>query len=158
MNIPDWLPPTINTNGDWNKVLVNLYAIFTKDFIDHDCYFDSYKIMMDRRKTDSLYEEGFWHLITRNNEKTGERVPDFPRAQRLPWCKPTIENHCDPLIRCWNFLEANGRINTYIWLEECDYMVIIQKRRNSAFLVSAFHIDGAKQRRYYQAKYEKRCN
>lgn len=157
MDTPDWLPLTINTDGDWDKVLVTLYSVFKRDFIKRNCYFDQYKIAFDARKNDSPYEEGFWHLITRKNEKTGDRIPDFPRAKRLPWCKPTIENHRDPLIRCWNYLEANGRINTYIWLVEFDYLVIIQKRRDSAFLVSAFHIDGAKQKRYYQARYEKEC-
>lgn len=135
---PDWLPCKHNTNGVWEEILIGLYQIFYSDFIGEKCYFDLYAIIFDTRKIDSPYEEGFWHVISKINNSSGVREPDFPRAQKLPWCKPSIENHNDSLVKCWDYKEDNNRFRTYIWLENFDYVVVIEKRKSAAFLVTHF--------------------
>ena len=153
---PKWLPPKIDTNGVWEIVLIKLYNVFDNDFIIKKCHFDTYKIIFDDRKIDSPYEEGFWHLISQVNHTTNQREPDFPRAQKLPWCKPVIENHNDDLIKCWDYEEADKRIRTYIWLEDSDYIVIIENKKAIAFLVSAFHVYDEFSRLKLTRKYSKR--
>lgn len=153
---PAWLPRKYNTNGVWEEILEGLYHIFHNDFIKEKCYFDRHEINFDKRKIDSPYEEGFWHVISKTNKSTGMREPDFPRAQKLPWCKPCIENHKDQNIKCWDYEEGNGRFRTYIWLENFDYVVIIEKKRRVAFLVTAFHVSGSSMRRNLDEKYKNR--
>lgn len=158
LSTPYWLPPRCNTNGLWDDIVKRLYEIFQNDFVIHSCYYDFYKIIYDTRKIDSIYEEGFWHLISKEDYLLRKRIPDFPRAQKLPWCKPCIENINDQLIQKWDYSEANGRIRTYIWLKNFDYVVIIEKRRNAAFLVTAFHVSGESTRKRLNEKYIDREN
>lgn len=153
---PPWLPKKINTNGIWERVLSRLYKVFDNDFKTNKCYYDSCKIVFDTRKIDNPYEEGFWHLISKINHDTNQREPDFPRAQKLPWCKPVVENHQDSLIKCWQFEESNYRIRTYIWLVNFDYVVIIEKRKKDAYLVTAFHVSGDSSRKNLNNKYDQR--
>lgn len=152
---PSWLPAMIETDGDWEKVLVRLYHLFEKDFHRDGCSFNEFPIIWDKRKIDSPYEEGFWHLISKVDNASGDRLIDFPRAKKLSWCKPCITNHQDTTIKVWDIREK-GRIKVYIWLEKWDYVVILQKRRKVAFLVTAFHIFGDSTRKKLRKKFRQR--
>lgn len=160
MSGPGWLPSTVSVNGEPNKVFAMLYGIFDSDFRIAALQFMSMPVWWDRRVVDPPYEEGFWHLITRKDYSTGERLLDFRRAERLPWCGPTILNYSDSCIRLWNYEEGDRRIRTYVWLESNDYVVILEKRvrgnRTIAFLVTAFHIDGNQKRADLERKYRNR--
>jgi hypothetical protein len=92
MDTPDWLPLTINTDGDWDKVLVTLYSVFKRDFIKRNCYFDQYKIAYDARKNDSPYEEGFkWTPKIR--QKNGQKI--------------------DKIMPCKNIIPENKKLKSY---------------------------------------------
>jgi hypothetical protein len=158
---PDWLPPMIRVNGDWKQVLAGLYTIFEKDFKQTKCKFGSAEVWWDRRILENeCYEEGFWHLITRINKKTKERLFDPRRAERLPWCAPVIANANDKRVKVWDFREGKGDIRSYLWLEELDYVVILTKRKlrfgDAIFLITAYYVDGDYQRRVLQRKYSNR--
>jgi len=171
-NIPDWLPPIILVDGDFDEVLKKLYSIFKRDFVDSQPHYNSMLVWHDRRKkAGEAYEEGFWHLITRDCCKKEDRLFDPRRAERLPWCSPTIDNSSDSLAKTWDYREQR-RTKTYIWLEELDYVVLLeiktlqaQKKgtevlppRKIAFLITAYHVDGQSKRRSLRKKYEKRLS
>ena len=67
-------------------------------------------------------------------------------------------------IKLWDYKEGRGDIKTYIWFEEQDYVIILQKREISYYgnlldvyyVVTAYHIDGASQRRSFERKYHSR--
>ena len=159
---PIWLPGVLSMDGSWDKTLEKLYRIFENDFIIGRPLFGELPVWWNNRKVDGQYEEGFWHLITKTEHSIMDRVPDFDRAKRLPWCAPAIINHNDPLVKCWGFVEDNGIIRTYIWLEGWDYVVILEKRRmrigEVAFLITAYFVEGSKTRKKLLAKYENRIN
>ena len=157
---PEWLPTIIEFTGDWEVFIQNIYDVFKKDFKDSRPAFDSVPVLFNKwiDPNDKYgYEEGFWHITSkdewdfdpRTKKKIKKRVPDFRRAERVPWCRPVIENNSDSAILFWDYLEGNGRTNTYIWLKEHDYLVILEKRTMSNgvfyFIVSSFYI-------YYKAK------
>ncbi len=158
--VPDWLPDIVSVSGEWEKVLARLYRIFDHDFRQTGCSLESMPVWWDRRKLDdSPYEEGFWHLITKFNHSQQERLWDPRRAERLPWCKPTITHGDDPEIKAWDYEEARRKIRTYVCLENWDYIVILEKRnlrggRTIAFLITAFYVEGNSTRRKLQRKYE----
>jgi hypothetical protein len=158
---PDWLPEMISIDGEWEQVLAKLYGIFVQDFKQTKRFFEGWPIWWDRRVLPSdRYEEGFWHLITKTDQENNERLLDPSRAERLPWCGPTISNSQDQAVKVWNFREASGRLRTYVWLEAWDYVIILEKRQQRigevAFLITAFYVDGDSRRRNLRAKYEKR--
>lgn len=158
---PAWLPDIVSVNGQWEQVLRMLYGIFERDFVAGGCRFQKMPVWWDRRKLPGeAYEEGFWHLITKEDRHTRERLPDPRRAERLPWCRPTLENCSDPVVKVWEYEEADGKVQTYVWLENWDYVVILRKREQNrgpvAFLVTAFHVDYDSTRRSLRVKYQKR--
>ena len=155
-----WLPDIVSVDGEPFQIFQMLYRIFCRDFKDSQCIFRTYPVWYDRRILDDKYEEGFWHLIAREDRITGERLFDPRRAERLPWCAPSIKNSYDPIIKVWNYLEAKEKVHTYIWLENFDYVIILRRREQRGgliyFLVTAFHVDGTRKRNQLKKKFEKR--
>lgn len=154
---PAWLPDMLSIGGEPSEIFKMLYQVFCRDFKDSPCLFRTCPVWYDRRKIDGEYEEGFWHLITREDEETGERLLDTRRAERLPWCGPSIRNSFDPILKVWNYLEGKNRINTYIWLEKFDYVIILQKKEHRIgtvyFMVTAYYIDGSRTKKQLQNKF-----
>jgi len=159
---PVWLPNTINLDGEWEKTLAKLFTIFEQDFIKTECKFEERLVQWDNRKLDRTYDEGFWHIISTTDQETLDRIPDFDRAKRLPWCAPTICHSNDAQVKCWDYLESQGNIRTYVWLELWDYVVILQKRAiksgEIAFLVTAYGVSGSSTRKKLARKYEQRVH
>lgn len=169
---PSWLAPEIDLSGEWGEVLSRLYAVFDADFTKGRPHFRGLDVWWDRRiLPGEQYEEGFWHLITRKDIKTGDRLPEFARARKLTWCAPTILNADDDAVKVWDYPEIKSRdgtvkkIRTYLWLEHLDYVVVLEKvsrRRaesvvDAAFLVTAFLVDYERKRQQLRAKHAGRC-
>ena len=119
-----------------------MYAIFVSDFKENTLSLKDMKVWWDTRKVNGgNHEEGFWHLITKLDYQNGERLLDPRRAERLGWCRPTIVNVNDDHVKEWEYEEGNGKIRIYLWLEDFDYIVILEKKEKSwgtvAFLICA---------------------
>ncbi len=101
--------------------------------------------------------EGFWHVITRDNATKTNRLIDYPRAERLSWAKPLIENPYHDEIKFFFYDEGipHKGIRHYIWFEEGNYVVILRKRRDDYFWITAFFVDDWK-RKDLQKRFEKR--
>ncbi len=160
-DIPTWLPEIISVDGEWNSVLERLYSIFKIDFIDGKPTLNGSRVWWDKRiLDDDRYQEGFWHLISKIDFITRERLFDPRRAERLPWCRPCIDNFSDNTIKFWDYKVSGSRIETYLWLEDFDYVVIFQRRRQRVgliyFLLTAYYIEGDSVRRNLKRKYENR--
>lgn len=157
----DWLPPMLTLSGTWEEIVSSLYAIFEEDFKQAKPKFQHYAVWWDQRVlAGQVYEEGFWHLISRDDKSTGERVPDFRRAERLPWCAPTITHSDDNAIKVWDYRESSGQLRTYVWLEDRDYCIILEKLKRlalpAAMLITAFHVDGPSRRKSLRNKLARR--
>lgn len=158
---PTWLPECVSTDGEWDHVLGRLYGVFRQDFVVGKPRFMSREVWWERRvEQGDRYEEGFWHLVTRIDRERGERLLDPRRAERLPWCAPAITNANDNSVTVWDYREAKGNIRTYLWLQNGDYVVVLEKktirRGEIAFLVTAFYVDGPGRRRALEHKHKKR--
>jgi hypothetical protein len=162
MSALEWLPPIAPVSGEWSKVVRALYKTFDRDFRKKGCRFEDRPVWWDRTKIGSPYEEGFWHLITKFDRVAGDRLLDPRRAERLPWCKPTVEHTGDPAVLVWDYEEGNGRRRTYVWLEDYDYVVLLDKKRvrkrDVAFLVTAYHVGGSSTRAKLKRKHEERMD
>ena len=160
-NPPEWLPGLISTDGEWDKVVSTLYAIFKSDFKEGKPTLKNSYVWWDRRVSEGeQYEEGFWHLISRDDYKTKERLFDPRRAERLPWCKATIVHYNDSAVLFWDNKISTNKITSYLWLKDNDYIVIFQKRKLRTgtvyFMKTAYYIDGDSKRRSLKRKYEKK--
>jgi hypothetical protein len=158
---PDWLPELFRTDGEWEIVCASLYEVFIGDFIYGRPRFQTFPVWWNRKiEVGGHYEEGFWHLITKDDRRAGERRFDPRRAERLPWCGPSILRAEEPCYLVWDHKEGDGSIRTYIWYEQGDYLVVLQKRPHRlgqvAFLITAHYIEGDGRRRNLRRKYAKR--
>jgi len=157
---PVWLPDIICVDGDISVVIPLLYSVFYRDFKQSKPVFRSLTVRTDNRPEGFLnrtYEAGFLHLIT--NGPKSNRLFDNRRAEKLPWCRPVIENENEPEILVWDYMESDNKPNTYIWLKDYDYIVILREKNTSHHyyhLKTGFHISGDGIRKKLKNKYEKR--
>lgn len=100
---PAWLPPLLDTDGDWQRIVVRLYAAFCEDFNPCNLTLNGLPVTCDMRRCEDGWEEGFWHLITGFDQDACERLVETERARRLAWCGAVIRNAGDDAI-------ANGAI------------------------------------------------
>ncbi len=150
---PDWLPQMLSLQGEWESILKLLYSVFEADFRNDHPKFQGKRLQWDRIPDDKYgYEEGFWHLVTRDDKTTGARLPDFRRAERLPWCRPTIDHSDDAMVKVWDYREKGKKIRTYLWLDLWDYCIVMEKRKKVVALITAFYIDGDSKRRNLSRK------
>lgn len=160
---PGWLPELIEVDaGRWAEDLKRLYSVFRNDFVTGGPRYEGFPVWHDRKKSDGEFEDGFWHLVTNDYKKTGDRYPDLPRARRLRWCRATIDNSKPPDVLAFDYEEGNGKIRRYLWVHEWDYLVILEKRSKDGqiraySLVTAFSFENDKSyRRTTQRKYDQR--
>jgi hypothetical protein len=129
--MPDWLPDLVVTDGEWSKVVAELYCVFCRDFKDNRPTLNGLPVICDDRASEGGYEERFWHLITQD----------------------------DPLVLKWVYREK-GKLRTYLWVKDLDYVVVLKAVPPTApryyFLITAFHLDGPHQRRNIERRYDKR--
>lgn len=97
---PDWLPDLLEINGNPFQVFDDLYAVFQRDLINAHPQFRGCPVWHNRRiLQDEDKEEGFWHLVTRQNYGAGERQLDSRRAERLAWCAAILNHENDPQLK-----------------------------------------------------------
>jgi len=157
-------PPMVDINGKWEDILKRLYEVFERDFKKSKTYHKEDVVVYDNNvKSDGKgMEEGFWHVITKDtrDKKTREvieRLFEPRRAERLSWAKPLIENHRAKNVKYWNYDKGtkDKGIRTYIWLEDEDFLVVLQRRKNCYFWITSMYVNSQKNRdellrEYYQ--------
>jgi hypothetical protein len=141
-----------------NDTYEMLYATFKRDFKDSQPVYEGNAVWFFS-EMDSGKEVVFWHMTSRDDKKTGERLPDLRRSERLPWARPMIENSNQPEILAWDYREGDRTIKSYVWLTGQDFLVLMKRYRNgSRRLITSFYVDQPHTRRSLQKKYAKRIN
>lgn len=166
---PPWLPDMASVSGTVDAVVPLLYEVFHRDVVLGNLRLRTKPVWWDRSPTEVfglVYEGGFWHLVSRDyyqwtpSGRVRHRDFDPARAERLPWFAPMIRHAEEGPVLTWDYLEAHGRVNTYVWLEDSDYVVVLQRRAQRKgdiyFLATAYHVDGDSTRAKLKKKYEER--
>lgn len=147
--------------GSVRRDIARLHRVFEADFKRGRPAFGGMPLWWDRALVPgTTFEAGFWHIVTREDPRTGVRRFDPFRAERLPWCAPTILNANDAAVKVWNYRKTGKLVRTYVWLEHHDYLITLQQKRLRVgpvvFLVSAFHVDGPWMRKQLRQQYASR--
>jgi hypothetical protein len=158
-DLPDFLPDLLCLDGNWEDyILPLLYGVFERDFKMSNLCFRGLPVGFSD-KLDRGKEESFWHITHKDKSEKGKiinRIFDPERSKRIHWVRPVIENHSEPCIKCWDYEEGDKRIRTYLWLEEQDFLVILEKRPKKYYLVTVFYVCYEKKREDLREKYKKR--
>lgn len=158
-NQPDFLPPMVGLNGSYEEVIERLYEVFRRDFIEsrarHLGCNVAYNGVIDETSQGKV--EGFWHVITRDDSAKKDRLIDYRRAERLPWCRPLMENPYHDEIKFFFHDEGDSRkgVRHYIWLERFNYVVILQRKKSHYVWVTAFYVEDWKQKEL-QKRFERK--
>ena len=161
MTDPSWLPDLIllsDFHGNAIAYLEAVYKQFEQDFLRSKLTLNGLPVQVYIHPKEDNKAFSYWH-ITHEGKVESERTFAPRRCERIAWVRAIIENVTDPAIKIWDYKEGNGKIRTYIWLEDYDYVVILEKKSRKQdiyFLVTAFYIDGNSTERKLQRKYDQR--
>jgi hypothetical protein len=142
----------LEINGFSYKDLVEfLYQIYLRDLKNNELKLNGLKIHSNYKK---IFIDGkeyrFWHIIERENKKIRERLIDYQRAKRIHWIRPIIEScFLRSDIFVWQSKEVRIKRNgkrkkitlTKIWFKKGEYFIILEKRKTSYILKTAYKID-----------------
>lgn len=156
MNLPSWLPALFNVSP-WNDETYDLlYQIFHTDFIASKATHRNAFVVVSKIK-DNGKELTFWHITTREDKASDQRLADNRRCERLPWLKPMLEGTDNPEVLTWENTEGDGVIKVYVWLKDHDYIAIMKKTKNGQLiLVTAFWVEYESIKRKLMKKYYSR--
>ena len=162
------LPPKIYLNdygGDYHRYIDAVYQIFKHDFIDHKPKVGD---LVFKLKFNPLYQDRaytFYHMTHKGMDEAN-RTPDLRRCERMPWCKPGIENTEKFSLKFWEE-ERKGKTRICIWLEveddtvdkqwENNYFIVLDVRNGyilpwTAFCGEFHHEIEKKQKEYEKWK------
>lgn len=129
----------IDVNGDWSEVLERLYRCFCEIFYaDPRLLVNGRLLCCDGRKDEDGKEEGFWHIVSRDDR--GTRLFDPSRARCIPWIPSMLDGTAPGLTR-WRYIEGSRRVRQYYWLEAEQYVLVLEEGKHVTTLVTAFHVD-----------------
>ncbi len=144
-NYPDFLPELLSLEGIWEEILNRLYTVFSLDFKRGKVSHRGVVVLYDGRilPDGQGKEEGFWHVVSRIDSSSGQRLIDYRRAERLPWARPLIESPQRPEILVFDHLAGpkDKGVRRYIWLERFDYVLIFQRKKKTFYWLTAFYVD-----------------
>ena len=150
---PEWLPEMATVNPWTNETFDILYKVFEKDFKESKPLYQG-KVVWFFQDMEDGREQIFWHMTSRKDDVTGERLPDLRRSERLPWARPMIDNANQPEILAWDYEEGDKAIKTYVWLPDFDFLVLMKRypdgRRR---LITSYYVDQPHTRRNLKKKY-----
>jgi len=152
---PDWLPPLVlfeSFDGNWDRYLIAIYSIFQHDFVENSPSFRGKKLALKRHPLVEGKEATFWHLIS-DGKVEEDRVPDMRRCERIRWPRPIIDIGAEPALKVWSN-ERKGEKRICLWVEECDYVVILACRKTYLLLWTAYLAQLPHQKRKLQHEYE----
>ena len=154
---PSWLPELFAVKPWSLEVYDRLYfEVFCRDFKGEPIFYRGCAVWFFPEKSYDR-ELVFVHLTSRKIPATSDREIDLMRSARLPWARPLIENSTAPEVLAWDFEEDDGSINTYVWLPEHDYAIIMRKMPDdSRRLITAYWVEFGHERRKLRKKYERR--
>lgn len=138
--------------------LDELFQTFEVDFITNPFFIDGIPVRIDIRNSREVGFENYPHtfvkMLTRGSKN--KRIFDRKRANKIHWIKPILEQRNTDDIVCFKFKEGNGSIRDYFWFKEGDFLVIMELITPRYMMISCFHIDDDRNRKYYERKYENR--
>jgi len=162
-NIPDWLDPIVKLSdfeGDAEKYVTHLFAIFTKDFIVNSPVFRGGKILFDKSE-DNGKPKAFIHIITEENKSTREREICLRRCERIGWIKSIIEHHEDESVLVWeeeHFGKRRISKRIYLFLECDDFLIILEETKWGHYMITAIYVDSPHQKRKHLRTYQNFLN
>jgi hypothetical protein len=153
---PTWLPAMARVTPWTQHTFDQLYSVFERDFRATQPMYEGCPVWFFPEIEDGK-EVIFWHLTHRKDSESGQRLPDLRRCERLPWVRALIDHSREPEVLAWDHEEANGRVNTYLWLRDHDFVVLMRRYADGRRrLLTSFYVTYPNYRRKLEKKHKRR--
>lgn len=151
----EWLPDLLiyKDTNEWSIYLNILYHHFTKDFVRSSPKFFGARFGLKRYPLSQGKEATFWHMISEGDTEE-ERNIDFRRCERIRWPRSIIDHAPHHDIKIWEN-KRGSKTRILLWLEEYDYLIVLDKRKDFILPWTAYYVEYKHSRRKYQKEYQK---
>nr|EDZ39903.1 MAG: Hypothetical protein CGL2_11389059a [Leptospirillum sp. Group II '5-way CG'] len=158
MYYPEWLPELFSVDPWREKTYEELYSLFEKDFKGSQPKFED-KVIWFFPDMEDGKERIFWHLTSREDKETGQRLPDLRRCERLPWVRPILDHPEKSEVLVWDHREGDGDVKTYFWVENFNFVVILKKYPDgNRRLITSFWLEYDNTKKKLRKKFESRIS
>jgi len=158
LNMKDfsWLPPLITLSahsGDLIFYMETLYQTFLTDLVMQSNTLFGKPVYVSKKLDVDGRHERFWHIITDPHNPSTSDIK-YPRAERVSWIKPMIDNHHRPEVLVYERMK-DRELKLHLFIPEQDFIVILVDRGNAYYFVTAFHIPYTYKLEEYRREYKK---
>ncbi len=138
--IVDWLPHKL-AEADFDSLdalEAAAYAIFQDDWIDSPSFRgDDVRVHRHPHTANGDRWHTYWHAVTEGSPEK-ERVTPIPeRLERVPWCKPVVENGSDAVVKVWANIRGRDQ-HVCIWFDRINYIVILKQCKDHFLLKTTY--------------------
>lgn len=144
--LPNWLPSMAVVEPWTTHTFDALHEIYLNTISHAALFLDGQRVWFYRDLEDGR-EIMFWHLTHRKDKSSNTRLPDLPRCRKLTWVAAILDNANQPEVTRWDYLESDGKINTYLWLQAEQCLVLLRKFEDGTHrLITCYHVDSGTHR------------
>jgi len=136
-------PALLSFGGDWESYEDHVYEVFLDTFVRADVRFRGVRVSAQFRPETRGKGYSFWHVISEaphpGNRNEDDRIPHLGHCERIGWIAWAIEqasNGTDGF--CWWENQRGRDTRTVIWAVDCDFVVVLAKRRDYYLLKTAY--------------------
>jgi hypothetical protein len=148
--VNDWLPPLCrfkDFDNDWQRYEDHLYGLFRRDFLVSPPRVAGQIVQINTAPYEKGKEEGFWHLVTEDQDVTRDgreqkaRLPELRRCERICWPGAILREGEGERVAVWRERRQDG-LRLVHALRDFSYMVALSIRGGGKlFLATAFPVE-----------------
>lgn len=148
----DWLPPLLQLGefANFDAFIDAAYDCFRADFVESKPTLLGKVVLHAGPRKPGDREDGFYH-ITSSTGPWG-RKEDVPRCERIRYPRALIEAVPSPRVHAWRDPYRKNRL--HITLPDFSYLVVLEEKRASWMLITAYPIYATHQQRGLRKRWE----
>lgn len=160
----EWLPPLCRFeefDNDWQRYEDHLYSLFRRDFIVSPPRVAGQIVQINTAPYEKGKEEGFWHLVTEDQEVMQDgtvhtaRLPELRRCERICWPGAILREGEGERVVVWRERRPDG-LRLVHALPDFSYLVALSVRGGGKlFLATAFPVELKWRRDRLRKQYER---
>lgn len=151
-NVSLVFPDLIEFDGDFEKYIQVVYAIFKRDFIENKPLFENTLVSVRKYPEVDGMHRTFYH-ITHEGADEENRKPDIRRMERIKYPKFVIENNTHKEILIWK--NKRGKDDRIVLFNEAEsYIVILTDRQKFYMFITAYYVEKKHRKRKLLKEYE----
>lgn len=154
-----WLPAKFNESeyANIDALEVAAYVLFQRDWaISFAFRGNEVRVHRQPHKAREDRWHTYWHMVTEGSPEEERDTPLLDRLERVPWCRPVIENESQPEIKVWENTRGRDK-HICIWFDRVNYIAILKQCRDHVLLKTTYCPERRRKQQLHKeyARYQK---